>query len=342
MVKLRVEILAKYVFSRVGFRDPSVLVGPAVGEDSAIIDLGGDALLVAHVDPITGAVENIGWLSVHISGNDVAVRGAKPRWLLPALYLPPWFSESDIDRVTGQIDEAARELEAMIVGGHTEYTPGLERPMVSMTTLGLVEKSKLVVTGGAKAGDMVLMTKTAGIEGTSILASDFRGELETRGVPRHVINRASEYIKLVSVVKEALMLAEERMANSMHDPTEGGLLGGLTEIAYASRKTIEVWEERIPVSEETKVLCKAMDIDPVKLISSGVLVATIPEGLTGKAVEKLEKLGVKATVIGRVKSYEGYLVELHRKSGARERYEEPYVEDELMKLWEKPPNPQPH
>lgn len=339
MVKLRVEVLARYVLSRVGSRDPSVLVGPAVGEDSAIIDLGGDFLLVAHVDPITGAVENIGWLSVHISSNDVAVRGARPRWLLPALYLPSWFSEREIDRVTSQIDEAARELEAMIVGGHTEYTPGLDRPMVSMTALGLVEKGGLVVTGGAKVGDLVLMTKTAGIEGTSILATDFRGELEARGVPVHVIGKASKYIKLVSVVREALALAEERLANSMHDPTEGGLLGGLTEIAYASGKTIEVWEERIPISEETRLLCRAMNVDPLKLISSGVLVATIPESLAARAVEKLEKLGVNATVIGRVKGYEGYLVELHRRSGGRELYEEPYVEDELMKLWEKPPSP---
>ena len=330
-MKLRPAELVGFVLGRVGVRDSSVVVGPSIGEDSAVIDLGG-FYLVVHSDPITGAVANIGWLSVHVASNDVAVRGARPRWLLPVILLPEGSGVDVVDAITAQIDEAARELGAMVVGGHTEYAPGIGRPIISMTAAGIVEKDRLVVTGGARAGDYIVMTKTVAVEGTSILAHDFAGKLVERGVPMWAIERARGYMRLISVVREALVLAEGGYATSMHDPTEGGLVGGLTEVAYASGKTLEVWEERIPVAEETKLMCRALSIDPLKLISSGVLIATVPQDKLEGALRRLEEAGVKASVIGRVRDYEGKLVKLHRLDGRVEEYEEVYVEDELMKL----------
>ncbi len=330
-MKLRPEVLIKLVLSRVGVRDSSVIVGPAIGEDSAIIDLGG-FYLVVHSNPITGAVSNIGWLSIHIAGNDVAVRGARPRWFLPVILLPEGSSLDLVDSITAQIDLAARDLGAMIIGGHSEYTPGLDRPIISMTSLGLVEKSKLVLTGGARVGDYVVMTKTVAIEGTSILAVDFERKLLEKGLPREVLEKAKSYYNMISVVREALELAENRYASSMHDPTEGGLIGGLTEVAYASRKTIEVWEERIPISEETTLICKTLKVNPLKLISSGVLIATIPEERVEEAIRKLENIGIKATIIGKVKEYNGTLLELHKTDGSIERFKDVFVEDELMRL----------
>jgi hydrogenase maturation factor len=330
-LKLRPDVLVNLVFGRVGVRDPSVVVGPAIGEDSAIIDLGG-FYLVVHSDPITGAVASVGWLSVHVAGNDVAVRGARPRWFLPVILLPEGSSLDLVDSITSQIDTALRELEAMVIGGHSEYTPGLDRPIISMTALGLVEKDKLVLTSGARVGDYVVMTKSAAVEGTSILAIDFEEELSGRGVPRWVLEKAKRYSKMISVVREALELAEGRYATSMHDPTEGGLIGGLTEVAYASKKTIEVWENRIPIAEETRIICGALKVDPLKLISSGVLIATIPEGRVEEALGRLKGVGVEVAVIGRVKEYNGSLLELHRLDGSAERFEEVHVEDELMRI----------
>lgn len=330
-MKLKPSDMVRFVLGRVGVRDSSVVVGPAIGEDSAIVDMG-SFYLVLHSDPITGAVANIGWLSVHIASNDVAVRGARPRWLLPVILLPEGSGVDLVDSITAQIDEAARELGAMVVGGHTEYTPSLDRPIISMTAVGVVEKDKLVVTGGARVGDYVIMTKSAGIEGTSILATDFREKLLEKGVPVSIIEKARGYTRMISVVREALTLADMRYATSMHDPTEGGLVGGLTEVAYASGKTIEVWEDRIPVSEETRIICRALNVNPLKLVSSGVLIATIPGNKVEEALRELEKIGVKATVIGRVKEYNGVLLELHRVDGGIERYDEVHVEDELMRL----------
>ncbi|RLG77392.1 MAG: hydrogenase assembly protein HupF [Thermoprotei archaeon] len=331
--KLRPEMLAKYVLSRVGRRDPSVIVGPLIGEDAAVIDIGDDRVLVAHADPITGAVELLGWLAVHIASNDIAVTGARPRWLLSVLYLPENADEKLIDSITKQIEEAAREVGAMVVGGHSEFTPGLDRPMIAMTAIGLVSKNKYVRTGGAREGDVVIMTKSAGVEGTAILSTDFSEELLRRGVPAEVIRQGREFIKMVSVVKEALLLAEEGLVTSMHDPTEGGILGGLSEIAYASKKTIDVWEERIPVAYETRVMCNALKLDPLRLISSGTLIATVSRDKSEDAIKLLTSHGATVSVIGEVRGYEGELVRLHRKDGSVFKLNDVYVEDELLRLW---------
>ena len=327
-LKLPPDLLSKYVFSRVGVKDPDVLVGPSYGEDAAIIRVG-KKLLVVHCDPITGAVENIGWLAVHIACNDIAVRGAKPRWVLPIIYLPFGTSEEAIDKITRQIDKATKELNIMVVGGHTEYTYGLDRVMIAMTAMGVCEGEKYIITGGAKPGDLVLMTKAVAIEGTSILASDFEELLKEKGVPPNIITRAKEFVREISVVKEALLLSKVGV-NSMHDPTEGGVVAGLAEIAYASKVLIRIWESKIPIRPETEVICKALEVDPLKLISSGVLLATASPEATEEGISLLREHGIKCKVIGEVMEGEGLAVV--RKSGTVEEYEA-YVEDELLRIW---------
>ena len=333
--KLPPEILKKYILSRVGVVDPSVIVGPSIGEDAAVIDIGDSKVLVAHVDPITGAVEFLGWLAVHIACNDVAVRGVRPRWLLPVLYLPENADLDLIDKITTQIDTAAKEVNAMVVGGHSEFTSGLTRPLISMTALGITEKGRYVTTSGARVGDVVLMTKTVGVEGTAILSTDFRDSLLRAGVPEDVIERGRGFLKMISVVKEALILSNAGIPTSMHDPTEGGLIGGLVEIAYASNKTLEVWEGKIPIAEETALMTKALGLDPLRLISSGVLVATVPQERVEEAIKLLNQYGIKATVIGRVNEYSGHYVVIRREDGRVEEIDELYVKDELISMWER-------
>lgn len=333
--KFHPDVLKRYVFGRVGVRDPSVVVGPGVGEDAAIIDVGGDRVIVVHSDPITGAVEHLGWLAVHIASNDIAVRGVRPRWLLPVLFLHENAGEDVVDLITRQIDEAAKEIGAMVVGGHSEFTPGLARPLISVTAIGLGERGRYVTSSGALADDLVIMTKTVGVEGTAILATDFKDVLLKHGVPVDVIERGRGFLKMVSILREALALAEAGLATAMHDPTEGGLIGGVVEIAYASNKTIEIWEDRIPIAEETATICKALAIDPLKLISSGVLIATIPRHSVEKALKTLEKQGIRASIIGKVAEFSGHYTILHRKNGSIEKFEEPYIKDELSSIWEK-------
>ncbi len=333
--KLPPHLMLRYVYTRIGVRDPSVVIGPGIGEDAAVIDLGDGRVLVVHNDAITGAVELLGWLAVHIVSNDVAVTGARPRWFLMSLFLPEERAEELVDEIMKQVDSAAKELGMMVIGGHTETTPGLDRPIVGTTAIGITRKDMFVSTGGARAGDVVIMTKTAGIEGTAILCTDFVEELRRRGISEEVIERGRSFVKMVSVVREALLLAENGLATSMHDPTEGGVLGGLTEIAYASGKTIVVWEDRIPIAEETLAVAKALGVDPLKLISSGTLIATVPREKVEKALEILQSNGINATIIGEVREKSDALVVLYRRDGAVEKLSDVYVVDELFSLWKR-------
>jgi len=327
--KLGPDLLARYVFSRTGAEDPSVLVGPSYGEDSAIIDMG-DLVLVVHSNPITEALGRVGWLAVHVACNDVAVRGARPRWLLPVILLPEGCPEDLLDAVTAQVDEAAREVGAAVVGGHTERCPGLDRTIISMTALGLAPKDRYVITGGARPGDLVVMTKGAGLEGTSIIATDFRDELLATGLSGDLLARAEGFMAEISVVEEALALAEVGV-NSMHDPTEGGLLGGLAELAYASGRLVEVREEDIIIRPETRAICDVMGVDPLRLVSSGCLLASLPADRLDEAARALDGLGVEWAVIGEVRDGPPGLV-LHRRDGGVEHVG-PFVEEELARLF---------
>ncbi|MEM4965737.1 MAG: AIR synthase family protein [Sulfolobales archaeon] len=330
--KLTPEELNRLILSRTGARDPKVIVGGSVGEDAAIIDIGGGLALVVHTDPITGSLDLLGFLGIMIPSNDIAVRGVKPSWASVNIFLPPQTTESEIDRITRQIHEAAERLSIAIVGGHTEYTDAVKRPVIVSTIFGIGSSDKVITTRGAKTGDLVIMTKTAGIEGTAILARDFRKILLEKGVSESVIRRASEYYNKISVLEEALTLASKGIPSSMHDPTEGGIIAGLAEIAYASGKSIEVYMERIPISQETRELSEAMGIDPLKMLSSGSLLACVPRDRVDEALSALREKGIDAEIIGEVVEKKEYLLSLISES-KRTYIKNPYVEDPVIKLF---------
>src|SRR5205823_1647746 len=146
--------------------------GPRVGEDAAVIDLG-DRYLVAAADPVTFATDDVAWYALQVNANDIAVRGARPRWFLATLLLPPaTTTDESVQALFAQLAEACDELEVTLVGGHTEVTHGLDRPVLAGTMLGEVDKAKLVTTGGARPGDAVIMTKGIPLEGAAIIARE--------------------------------------------------------------------------------------------------------------------------------------------------------------------------
>ncbi len=322
--KVKPELLERLVFRYLGAEPKRLLLGPSLGEDAAAIDFG-DEKLVVHTDPITGARELVGWLAVHVPCNDVATTGADPLWLSIAMLIPSDSGVACLERVVKDVDEAAKSIGVSIVGGHTEFVDGLTNPLLVATCMGVAKR--IVPTSGARVGDIVIATKSIALEGTAILATDFERELLEKEVPKEVIDRAKGFYRLVSVVNEARILRE--YATSMHDPTEGGLIGGLLEVAKASRVKIVVYEDRVPVEPETIAICRAMKVDYLKLISSGCLVATIPKPLVSKALEDLARIGVRATVIGEVVDGEG--VELVKKSGEKLVFSE-WVDEELYRL----------
>ncbi len=335
MGKLPPEELVKYVLSKFTPSNPRVLVGALFGEDASVIELSQDEVLVVHPDPISGAVKYLGFLSVHIPANDVAVTGVRPSFLTMVIQLPEGTSYEVLNEITDQVREASRSLGIDVVGGHTEFVSGIDRPLITSTVFGIGRKDRVVRTSGARVGDYVVMTKWAGIEGTSVLATDFSSRLLDAGVSRKVIEEASKFIELVSVVKEALLLSERRLANSMHDPTEGGIVAGVAEVAYASGVTVEVDIDSVPVNPVTREVCGALGVDPLKMLSSGSLLATVPEGNLEEALRILRSEGIEAEVIGRVVERSGEtLVKLFKEGRLIKELAEPYVEDEVIKLWE--------
>jgi len=296
--KVPTEVLQKIVFKHLGTKRNDVVLGPSIGEDAAIVKVGKEVLAIS-ADPITGAEEWLGWLAVNVSANDVATRGVQPRWFTSCILLPKGSKEELIEKICRQMDEAAQQLNVAIIGGHCEITPGLEHPIVTGCSIGVAENGKYVTSSGAKAGNMIILTKGTGIEGTAILASDRRKEL-LKVFDENFLRKAENFFTKISVVKDALTAFQTGGVLAMHDPTEGGVAGGLHELADASNVGFQVYEEKILVSEETRKICAHFKIDPLQLISSGSLLIVAEKEKTKEIVSRLSQNDVHASVIGEV------------------------------------------
>ncbi|MFB6080266.1 MAG: AIR synthase related protein [Haloferacaceae archaeon] len=315
--KLTREVLERLVFARTGTANPDVLVGPAYGEDAAAIDLG-DRTLVASTDPVSLAAGRIGRIGVAVATNDVAVAGARPEFLLVTLLLP----DPDVDlldAITADLDAEADRLGTTIVGGHTETVAGLDRPLLSIACLGVADRH--VRTGGANVGDVLLVTKAAGIEATAVLATDFRADL---ALPDDPCDAAAGFFDDLSVLREASALTP--LATTMHDPTEGGILQGAIELALTGDVGIEIDPDAIPVREETERLCAAAGVDPFRVLGSGALLATVDPADREAALAAIDDAGVAGRVVGRV---------VDGPPGVRlgdERHVDP-IRDDMYALW---------
>jgi len=288
------------LLERIAITDPQVLQGPAIGEDAALIRWN-DRVLVAKTDPVTFATDRIGWYAVHVNANDVAACGARPRWFMATVLLPSSYTSQQVADLFQQITDACAALEVSLVGGHTEVTYGLERPMVVGCMLGEVELGREVHTGGARPGDALLLTKGIAIEGTALLAREAPGRLEEAGVAPEMLQRARGLLDSpgISVVKDALTSAKAQAeVHAMHDPTEGGLATALWELATAAQVGLQVDIRCIPVLEETAAVCRALKLDPLGLLASGALLIAVNPLSTPVVVQDLFQAGVPSAVIG--------------------------------------------
>ena len=296
--KLPFELLSE-MLGKLDVRDPRVVLGPRPGEDAALIDFG-DRYLVAKSDPITFATDLIGWYVVQVNANDLAVMGATPRWLMATLLLPEGSDREFVESVFDQLSDACREHGITLVGGHTEVTYDLPRPIVAGAMLGEVAKDRVVLTSGAEAGDSIVLTKGVAVEGTAILAREAAEALSEAGVVDEVLQRAAGLLfePGISVRREA-EIAGEAGARSMHDPTEGGLATGLLEMASASGLGLHVDAASIPVLPECRLVCDALGLDPMGLIASGALLAAVPPERAAGLIDSLGDAGIEAWEIGR-------------------------------------------
>ena len=302
--KIDFNTFSKFILKRLGNKDRSILVPPLTGVDAGVIDIGNDKVLVVAEDPIFTILglpyEMFGWFTVHIGASDVAVMGVKPRYMTYTLLMPPETSEKDFKTIVNSIHETATELEIAIVGGHTGYYPGFAAPTIGgITVFAIAERTRYVTPTGTCPGDDILLTKGPAIETAAILSVLREKEL-LREYPSALVTKAKSLSKQMTVVKDALTAMDAGGVTAMHDATEGGVLGGLFEMANASKVGMEVDESLFIYPAEVKMVCEAFDIDSLAAIAEGSLLITSKSGYSGEILHRLKKSGIRASVIGKV------------------------------------------
>jgi hydrogenase maturation factor len=317
--KLDNDDLERLVLKKFRRVRPETLSFPTVGQDCATLDLGGD-LVVLSCDPITSAsIAHLGRLTVHVCCNDAAAAGAEPVGLLVTLLMPPSGTMEEISRIADDLSAAAQLANVDILGGHTEVTDAVTRAVTS--TMIVARQPRNHALRGMRPGDGIVMTKWAALEGTTILAEDFSEKLT--GLPSSILEAARSLTGLLSIVSES-KIAVRSGATAMHDVTEGGILGAVWELGYANGCAVMVDTAEIPVREETRALCDALSLNPLRLIGSGSLIIACEDG--ARMVSALKAQGIPASVIGRA-------IEGNHSFQDGIALEEPHA-DELYRLYE--------
>jgi len=306
--KINEKDLRKYILPNLGVKDENLVEPADVGVDFAVLQ-GTNQYIIVSSDPITGVRRNIGWYAVNVNANDVATSGNRPRFMLNVILLSQTENTSSLAEITKEIDRACKILGISVIGGHTETTKGIKQTILIMTAFTFA--SSYVSSKRAREGDVILMSKTAGLEGTSILAYEYRKSLSRFG--EKMIENALKMVDQISVVNEAEAAFKTGYVHAMHDPTEGGVLGGAYEMGVASKLGFIIDKNMIPVAQETKKISKALQIDPLKLISSGVLLLAVDPKGKEYVIEVLKSNGVEVNEIGNFISGERILLSNGRK-----------------------------
>lgn len=302
--KIDLDTFEKFVMQRLGRDNKKVIVPPQTGVDAAVIDIGNNKVLVIAEDPIfptpDKSLNTFGWYIVHIGASDVAVMGVKPEYMTYSLLMPPDTKDKDFKAIVDSIHETAKELDISIVGGHTGYYPAVNTPIIGgITVFAIADKDDYVTPKGAKVGDKVILTKGPAIEATGLLALVYEEKL-LKKLPLQLVENAKGYLKEMTVVKDALIAKSCGGVTAMHDATEGGVVGGLFEVASASNVGMLVDEKMFVYPDEIKLVMECLDIDPVEAISEGTLIITASPEKADGIVKTLAKEGIPSSIIGDV------------------------------------------
>ncbi len=297
--KLPNDLLREYLNQFV-FDDPSILVNPGVGEDTAAVNIASEEVLVLKSDPITFATDSIGQYAVLINANDIATSGAKPRWLLTTLLFPCGVTPYEIRHVINELKAFCRHWDITLCGGHTEITDAVTRPVVTGMMAGTVTRRNLIDKRNMAPGDRVLLTKGVAVEGTAIIAREFGDRLRNLGMTDSEIDTGRQFLASISIIPEARIAAESKMVSAMHDVTEGGLATAAEELSIAGGYRIEIDMDSIPVFTETRKVCRLLDIHPLGLIGSGSLLICCRQAGCEKLIKAIRMAGIDVYRIGKV------------------------------------------
>jgi hydrogenase maturation factor len=320
--KVPIALLRSTVLRLTGAKSDRVVTPAKAGVDFAAVKLH-HGFMIVSADPITGVSERIGEFAVKVSANDVSTSGNLPNFAEPVVLLPEGSTANDLQKIARQIHGAAKELGITILGGHTEVTPGLRNPIVAVTVFSVADE--FVTSADAKEGDAIMMTKTAGLEGTAELASEY--DFPKGSVPESILRRARQLADLVDVTKEAVAGYRSGFVHAMHDCTEGGVLGAVYEMARASGLGFILDESSVPVALETSRICDWLDIDPLRLIGSGSLLLATEKGKEAQLKKALQPICM-VTRIGEFTKGSKFVT---RKDGSKLRLRDS-PQDELWRV----------
>jgi hydrogenase expression/formation protein HypE len=332
--KLPVQLL-KEMLAKLPTQSEGLVLGPGIGMDCAIVKAS-DQLLVFKSDPITFATDSIGWYLVQVNVNDIATTGAKPCWMLLTLLLPEADAQNLLEKITGQVREACEEINLAVIGGHTEITHGLDRPILIGTVIGQVNEADLITPCGARSGDRLLLSKGVPIEATAILAREFPDRLMEApdGLSPEDLQKAQDFLYQpgISVLAEAQAAARIGGTHAMHDATEGGLYTALWEMAEASGHSILVDLSKIPIFPLSLRICQMLDLDPLGAIASGALLLAVDPEKAQNVKEAIHKIGSNCVEIGQITNKSDQPVVLNGTLECFERLTRPEI-DEISKLY---------
>jgi hydrogenase expression/formation protein HypE len=288
------------LLSRYRIEDPSVIVGPSVGEDTAAVDIAGEAVLVLKTDPITFATESIGRYAVSVNANDMATAGAAARWMLATLLLPCGFSRSQVRGIFADLHDACTDAGITLCGGHTEITDAVRRPVVAGMMAGTIARRDLIRKQQMAPGDRVLVTKGVAVEGTAIIAAEFGSLLIEKGMTEAEVAAGGRFQKMISILPEARIAWANEGVSALHDVTEGGIATALSELSQAGGRGMRIRRDRLPVYPQTRRMGKLLGIDPLGLIGSGSLLICCRPDDAPRLVTGLEQNDITVTDIGTV------------------------------------------
>ncbi|MFX0033174.1 MAG: AIR synthase related protein [Candidatus Hodarchaeota archaeon] len=334
--KLKHEILSRILrnfVSDLEIKDKRIILGSKLGEDAAVIDMG-DRFLVAKTDPVTFATNEIGYYAVIVNVNDIVCTGATPKWFQSTILLPERKTDEDlIEKIFKSIHDTCDTLNITVIGGHTEVSVGINRPIVIGSLLGEVEKDKLVKSSGVLANDALILTKGIFIEGTSIIGREKENFLYQKGYSKHFVELCKNYLfdPGISIYNDALLANQNFKINAMHDPTEGGLATGIAEMVLASNIGVLIDEKEIEILPEPLELSKIFNLNPMGTISSGSLLISIKNKDAADLVDYFKKNNIKASKIGTFTSKNQKAVILNRNNVKKPlKYSEV---DEIIKIF---------
>ena len=298
--KLSGKSLRENVLNLLKSRRKEVLVGATYGGDTASI-LSEGAFCV-HTDPITGETKEIGSLAIKVVLNDISAGFGEPVAILLTILLPESADESDVKRIMLDAEEEAEKWNVEIIGGHTEFTDAVNRPIVNAVGIGIKDVNYTPYT--PKAGDDVLITKSIALEGSFILAEKYENLLNLSMDEREELK---EYVASTSVREEAKIVRISGIKALMHDVTEGGILGATSELCDVASIGIMLNKSDIPLSNLTQKICNILEVDPYRLISSGSMLIVTPNGC--ELQKALQQGGVNATFVGKVIDKKGAYID---------------------------------